>query len=192
MVYIILYLVGGLLFVNGLFLLGIVSNVAGVAAFNFLGGTLITVMALYIAGKDMYSGFGETVSNTVAATCLTFSLAYLLIAFDGWSLVLSVFPAESKGNFSALGWYCLPMSICLFLLFLGWMNLLGSKLPKVPQFAFLWLCWSICFFLFFLTLALGKPAGIGKITGYFIIIVGIITCSYPALANFQAGKVGKW
>jgi len=187
MVYIILYLVGGLLFVDGLFLLGIAANLAGVAAFNFLGGTMITVMALYIAGKDMYNAFGETVSNAVAATCLTFSIAYLMIAIEGWTIVSGF---EVKADFTALGWYCLPMSICLFFLFLGWLQILGKKMPKVPQFAVLWLLWSICFFLFFLTLAVKAP--VGKLTGWFIIIVGFITCSYPALAYFQAGKVGKW
>jgi putative amide transporter protein len=187
MVYIILYLVGGLLFVNGLFLIGIATNLAGVAAFNFLGGTLITIMALYIAGKDMYSAFGETVSNVVAATCLTFSIAYLMIALEGFSIVAGL---KIGGDFTTLGWYCLPMSICLFCLFLGWLQVIGSKMPKVPQFAFLWLCWSICFFLFFLALAAKMP--VGKLTGWFIMIVGFITCSYPALANFQAGKVGQW
>jgi hypothetical protein len=188
MVYIVLYLVGGLLFVDGLFLLGYVTNLAGVAAFNFLGGTLITIMALYIAGKDMYSGFGETVSNVVAATCLTFSIAYLMIALEGLSIIRGY---EVTADFTALGWYCLPMSICLFFLFLGWLQVIGKKLPKVPQFAFLWLCWSVCFFLFFLTLGIGV-AGVGKFTGGFIIVVGFITCSYPALANFQGGKVGQW
>jgi hypothetical protein len=187
MVFIILYLVGGLLFVNGLFLLGHLPNLAGVAAFNFLGGTLITVMALIIAVKDLYKAFGETVSNTVAATCLTFSIAYLMIAFEGFSIIRGF---EVKADFTALGWYCLPMSICLFFLFLGWLQVLGKKLPKVPQFAFMWLCWSICFFLFFLTLAVKAPTG--TITGWVIMIVGFITCSYPALANFQAGKAGAW
>ena len=187
MVYIVLYLVGGLLFVNGLFLAGHVTNLAGVASFNFIGGTLITVMALYIAAKDLYNAFGETVSNTVAATCLTFSIAYLMIALEGFSIVRGF---EVKADFTALGWYCLPMSICLFFIFLGWLQIIGKTLPKVPQFAVLWLAWAICFFLFFLTLAVQLP--LGTITGWFILIVGFITCSYPALANFQGGKVGKW
>lgn len=180
MVYIILYLVGGLLFVNGLFLLGIAANAAGVAAFNFLGGTLITIMALYIAATDMYKAFGETVSNVVTATCLTFSIAYLMIALEVWT----------KGDFTALGWYCLPMSICLLLLCLGWYQIIGQKMPKVPQFGILWLCWAACFFLFFLTLAAKAP--VGQLTGIFIIVVGFLTCTYPALAYFQAGKVGQW
>jgi len=187
MVYIILYLVGGLLFVNGLFLLGIAQNLLGVAAFNFLGGILISVMAVYISGKDLYKAFGDTVSNVVAATCLTFSIAYLMIALEGFSISAGL---KVAGDFTTLGWYCLPMSICLFFLFLGWFQFIGKTLPKVPQFGILWLCWSVCFFLFFLSLATKIPAG--KFTGLFIIIVGFITCSYPALANFQAGKVGQW
>ena len=188
MVYIILYLVGGLLFVNGLFCLGVVTNLAGVAAFNFLGGTLITIMALYISCKDMYSTFGETVSNVVAATCLTFSIAYLMIALEGYTIISGF---KVAADFTALGWYCLPMSICLFLLFLGWFQILGKKLPKVPQFGILWLSWSICFLLFWIAFGLQK-VGLYPLTGWFIIIVGFVTCSYPALANFQAGKVGQW
>ena len=88
MVYIVLYLVGGLLFVNGMFLLGYATNLAGVASFNFIGGVLITVMAIYMAAKDMYSAFGETVSNVVGASCLTFAIAYLMIALEGMSIVM--------------------------------------------------------------------------------------------------------
>jgi len=187
MVYIVLYLVGGLLFVNGMFLLGHASNLAGVVAFNLIGGVLITIMALYIAAKDLYSAFGETVSVIVGASCLTFSIAYLMIAFEGASIIRGF---EVKADFTTLGWYALPMSICIFSLALGWFQILGKKMPKVPQFGILWLTWGVAFFLFFLTFALKAP--VGKFTGYYIIIIGIITCSYPALAHFQAGKTGTW
>ena len=189
MVYIILYLVGGLLFVNGLFLLGYVTNLAGVVAFNFIGGTLITIMGLYIAAKDLYGSFGDTVSCVVASACLTFSIAYLMIALEGYTAIRAF---EVKADFTALGWYCLPMSICLFFIFLGWFQVIGKQLPKVPQFGILWLVWASCFFLFFLILGAKASALWWKITGWWIIIVGFVTCSYPALANFQAGKVGKW
>ena len=188
MVFIVLYLVGGLLFVNGLFLFGIITNLPGVVVYNFLGGILITIMAIYIAAKDLYAGFGETVSSVVCATCLTFSIAYLLIGLEGLTLVMGL---KMGANFSVLGWYCLPMSICVFCLSLGWYQVIGTKMPKVPQFGLLWLIWSICFFLFFLVFGAGV-AKVQPLTGIFILIVGIITCSYPALANFQAGKVGQW
>jgi len=181
MIYIILYLAGVELFVNGLLLLGMVSSFPGVAALNFLIGTLITVMALYITMTDMLKGFGETVSSTAAASCLTFSIAYLMIALEVWT----------KGDFTVLGWYSLAVSVCLFSLSLGFFGILGKKLPKVPQFGVLWLCWAVCFFLFWLRFGL-QMAAVGPLTGWVIIIVGFITCSYPALANFQAGKVGQW
>lgn len=181
MVFIILYWAGALLFVNGLLLVGMVSNFPGVAALNFLGGILIAVIAMYIAMTDMYKGFGETVSNTVAATCFTFSVAYLMIALEVWT----------KGDFTVLGWYCLPMSAYLFFLSLGYFQLLGKKLPKVPQFGTLWLVWAVCFFLFWLRFGV-QMAAVGPLTGWVIIIAGFITCSYPALAYFQGGKVGQW
>tara|TARA_Y100000031_G_scaffold50033_1_gene57388 strand:- start:380 stop:943 length:564 start_codon:yes stop_codon:yes gene_type:complete len=187
MVYIVLYLVGGLLFVNGMFLLGYATNLAGVASFNFIGGVLITVMAIYMAAKDMYSAFGETVSNVVGASCLTFAIAYLMIALEGMSIVMGF---EVKADFTTLGWYCLPMAICIFFLALGWFQIIGKKMPKVPQFGIMWLTWAGAFFLFFLAFAAKAP--VGKFTGYYIIIVGIITCSYTALAHFQAGKTGQW
>ncbi len=186
MVFIVLYLVGGLLFVNGLLLLGVATNMPGIAAFNFIGGVLITIMALYIAAKDLYSAFGETVSVVVGASCLTFAIAYLMIALEAMNIIR----AEAAGDFTTLGWYALPMSICIFSLGLGWFQILGKKMPKVPQFGVLWLTWAVAFFLFFLAFAVKAP--VGKFTGYYIIIIGIITCSYPALANFQAGKVGQW
>lgn len=188
MVFIVLYLVGGLLFVNGLFMFGIITNLPGVVVYNFLGGVLITVIALQIAAKDMLSAFGETVSYVVCATCLTFSFAYLMIGLEGLTIISGL---KMGADFTVLGWYCLPMSICVFSLSLGWYQIVGSKMPKVPQFGILWLLWAICFFLFFLVFGAGA-AKVQPFTGIFIIIVGIITCSYPALANFQAGKVGQW
>ena len=181
MVFIILYLVGALLFVNGLLLLGMVSSFPGVAALNFLIGTLITIMGMYITMTDNLKGFGETVSNTLAAIVFTFSVAYLMIALEVWT----------KGDFTVLGWYCLPMAACLFSIALGFFGILGKKLPKVPQFGVLVLTWSVCFFLFWLRFGY-QMADIGPLTGWVIIIVGFITCLYPALANFQAGKVGQW
>lgn len=180
MIYVILYLVGSVLFVNGLLLLGIVQNLPGVAALNLLVGVSIAIMALYIGMTDMLKAFGDTVSNTATATVFTFALAYMMIAIEVWT----------QGDFTTIGWYSLIMSVCLFFLSLGLFNFIGKTLPKVPQFGILWLLWAIAFFLFFLRFALGMP--IAQFAGWYVAAIGIITCSYPALANFQAGKVGKW
>jgi len=188
MIYVVLYLVGGLLFVNGLFMAGIVTNLAGFAIYNLLVGVFITVMGVWIIAKDNLAAFGETVSLVAGATCLTFGFAYLMIALESLTIMMGL---KIAGDFTVLGWYCLPMSVCLLSLSLGWYQILGEKMPKVPQFGLLWLLWAICFFLFFLVFGAGVGA-LKALTGYLIIIVGFITCTYTSLANFQAGKVGQW
>jgi hypothetical protein len=188
MIYVVLYLVGGMLFVNGLFMVGKITNLPGVVVYNLLVGVFISIMGVWIIAKDNLNAFGETVSLVAGATCLTFGFAYLMIALEGLTLVLGL---KIGADFSVLGWYCLPMSICVLSMSLGWYQALGSKLPKVPQFGIMWLLWAICFFLFFLVFGAGVGA-LKALTGIVIIIVGIITCSYTSLANFQAGKVGQW
>ena len=187
-IYTVLYIVGGVLFVNGLFMAGIITNLAGFAIYNGLVGLLVTIMGLNIANKDSLSAFGETVSLVACTTCLTFSFAYLIIALESLTIMMGL---KIAGDFTVLGWYCLPMSVCLLSLSLGWYQILGEKMPKVPQFGLLWLLWAICFFLFFLVFGAGVGA-LKALTGYIIIVVGFITCTYTSLANFQAGKVGQW
>ncbi|MBE0557614.1 MAG: hypothetical protein IH628_10320, partial [Proteobacteria bacterium] len=83
MVYIVLYLVGAILAVNGLTMaqkitafspiagqanvpvLALGFSATGIATLNLVIGGLIIVMALIIATKGLYDGFGDTVSPTV-------------------------------------------------------------------------------------------------------------------------------
>ena len=188
MIYVVLYLVGGILFVNGLFMAGIVTNFAGFVIYNLLVGVFISIMGVWIVAKDNLAAFGETVSAVAGASVLTFGFAYLMIALEGATIMLGL---KMAADFTVLGWYCLPMSICLLSISLGWYQILGTKLPPVPQFGLLWLLWAICFFLFFLVFGAGVGA-LKALTGYIIIVVGFITCTYTSLANFQAGKVGAW
>ncbi len=228
MVYIVLYLVGAILVVNGLTMAQIITSFSpvagaanvpvlalgfsatGIANLNWIIGGLIVIIALIIATKDMYNGFGETVSYVVASTCLTFAIAYLLLGAalnnmynpDFLSMAQAAVgegqelnPFVSFAALQPLGWYCLPMSIFVFILSLGFFQVIGKKLPKVPQFGFLWLLWAITFFLFFWVLGLGNyGAGLSMLifTGWYAFIVGLLTCAYPALAYFNAGKVGAW
>ena len=228
MVYVVLYLVGAILVVNGLTMaqvitafnpvagqanIGILSlgySAAGIADLNWFIGGLIVIMALIIVTKDLYAGFGDTVSATVAATCLTFAIAYMtlgaalnnmynpdFIAFAAGAVTGGAAPNPFVGfaAFQPLGWYCLPMSAMLLVLGLGFFHILGKKLPKVPQFGVLWLLWSITFFLFFYVFGLGNyGAGLSLLimTGWWTAAVGVISCAYPALANFGGGKVGAW
>jgi hypothetical protein len=228
MVYIVLFLVGAILSVNGLTMaqvitafspiagqpnvpvLGLAFSATGIATLNLVIGGLIVVMAFIIATKGLYDGFGETVSSCVASTCLTFAIAYISLGAGinamynptNAALAASAVSGTNQANpfvsFAALqplGWYCFPMSIMLFIISLGFFNMIGKKLPKVPQFGFLWLLWSITFFLFFYVLGLGNfgdGLSLLKMTGWWTLGVGVVTCAYPALGYFNAGKVGAW
>lgn len=228
MVYIVLYLVGAILAVNGLTMaqtitafnpiageanipvLGLAYAATGIGMLNLVIGGLIIVMALIIATKGLYDGFGETVSSVVASTCLTFAIAYVSLGAGIYAmynptnaaLAASAVSGTATGNpfvsFAALqplGWYCFPMSIMLLIISLGFFNAIGKKLPKVPQFGVLWLLWAITFFLFFYVLGLGNyGAGLSllKMTGWWTLGVGVVSCAYPALGYFNAGKVGAW
>jgi hypothetical protein len=228
MVYVVLYLVGALLVVNGLTMAQIITafnpvageasipvlalgySAIGIGNLNWFIGGLIGIMALIIVTKDLLAAFGETVSATAAATVLTFSIAYMTLGAalnNMYNPVLMGYATAAVGDgasanpfvgfaaFQPLGWYCLPMSAMFLVIGLGFFHFLGKKLPKVPQFGVLWILWSITFFLFFYVFGLGNyGAGLSMLilTGWWAFAIGIITCAYPALANFNSGKVGAW
>ncbi|MBI5016986.1 MAG: hypothetical protein HZB55_16065 [Deltaproteobacteria bacterium] len=228
MVYIVLYLVGAILAVNGLTMsqtitafspiagqpnvpvLGLAYSATGIGMLNLVIGILIGIMALIIVTKGLYDGFGETVSSVVAATVLTFTVAYVALgagifamydpnnaklAAAALSETAAANPFVSFAALQPLGWYCFPMSIMLLIISLGFYNAIGKKLPKVPQFGTLWLLWAITFFLFFYVLGLGNYGdglSLLKMTGWWTLGVGVVTCVYPSLAYFNAGKVGAW
>ncbi len=224
MVYLVLYLVGALLFVNGLIMAGIITafspvaggaavpilslgySAAGVANLNFFIGIIMVILALLIITLDVYKGFGETVSAVAASAVLTFAVAYLLLGaglnnmYDPnyMALAQQAVPEGSSPNpfvgfaaFQPLGWYSLPMSVYVFICGLGFLHALGKKLPKVPQFGFMWISYAIAFFLFFWVFGLGN-FGLLVFTGWYCVIIALVTIVYPALAYFTAGKVGAW
>jgi hypothetical protein len=167
-------------------------------------------MALIIATKGLYDGFGETVSSCVASTVLAFAAAYMALgaginamynpinaslAAAGVSATNQANPFVSFAALQPLGWFCLPVSIMFLIISLGFFNVLGKKLPRVPQFGVLWLLWSITFFLFFYVLGLGNfgdGLSLLKMTGWWTLGVGVVTCVYPSLGYLNAGKVGAW
>jgi len=228
MVYVVLYLVGAILVVNGLTMAQVITafnpvagqanvpvlslgfSAGGIADLNLIIGGLIVIMALIIVTKGLYDNFGETVSSTVAATCLTFAIAYIVLGTALNNMYDPVYgqlagaavgdgatanPFVAFAAFQPLGWYCMPMSAMLLIIGLGFFQFIGKKLPKVPQFGMLWIMWAITFFAFFYVFGLGNyGAGLTFLvsTGWWTTAVGVITCAYPAVANFNAGKVGAW
>lgn len=228
MIYVVLYLVGAILFVDGLTmaqfikvfspvageanipLLGLGFSAKGLADLSFAVGGLIAIMALVILSKDLLAEFGQTVSATVTATCFTFVIAYFMFAGaithiwnpDLVNSVAAAVPTGAKENpmvsyaaFQPLGWYCLITSVMLLCIGLGFFHVLGKKLPKVSQFGVLWCLWAVTFFMFFYVFGLGHygdELSVLKATGWWTALIGIGTAAYPALAHFNAGKVGRW
>ena len=224
MVYLVLYLVGALLCVNGLICAGIITafspvagapnigiltlgfSAAGVADLNLIIGAIMVILAFFIIVMDIYKGFGDTVSAVAASAVLTFAIAYLLLGFGLFNmynpqysaLAAAAVTGGAKPNpfvgfaaFQPLGWYCLPMSVFVFICGLGFFNILGTNLPKVPQFGVLWVSYAIAFALFFWVFGLGNFSAL-QLTGWYCVAVSLVTVAYPALAFFNAGAVGVW
>lgn len=186
--------------------LNVVFSATGVANLNYIIGGLMVILAILIVAMDVYKAFGETVSLVVASAVLTFAVAYLLLGGalfnmynpDYIAIAKAAVPEGSEANpyvgfaaFQPLGWYSLPMSIMVFLEGLGFFHILGTKLPKVPQFGILWVSYAIAFFLFFWVFGLGNFGAL-QATGWYCIFITVVTIAYPTLANLNAGKVGSW
>ena len=187
-------------------ILNLALSAAGVANLNYIIGGIMVILAILILAMDIYKGFGETVSLVVASAVLTFAVAYLLLGGalfnmynpDYIAMAKAAVPEGSEANpfvgfaaFQPLGWYSLPMCVMVFLEGLGFFHILGTKLPKVPQFGVLWLSYAIAFFLFFWVFGLGNFGAL-QATGWYCCFIAVVTIAYPTLANFNAGKVGAW
>jgi len=187
-------------------ILNLAYSAAGVANLNYIIGGIMVILALLIVAMDIYKAFGETVSLVVGSAVLTFAIAYLLLAGalfnmynpDYIAMANAAVTGGAEPNpfvgfaaFQPLGWYSLPMSVLIFIEGLGYFHIIGKKLPKVPQFGILWVSYAIAFFLFFWVFGLGNFGAL-QFTGWYCIFIAVVTIGYPALANFNSGKVGAW
>lgn len=154
----ILLYVGAVLFVNGIWLLGRITDreVAIMNIFTGLVGLLVAVFA--VAQQDL-------ASIQLAGYVLLFAFTYLWVAYNQY------IRAEGSG----LGWYCLfvavtaaPVSVITLSdadsVFLTW---LGIN----------WAAWAVLWFLYFLLLAAKRS--IQRLAAVVTIIVGIGTAWLP-------------
>jgi hypothetical protein len=160
-----LLFVGGVLFVNGMWLLGYGSD-RDVATFNFLTG-LITFLIV------LWWGFGGDASDGTpfnAAGTMLFSFTYLWIGANASRGV------EDQRSF---GWYCgfvavtaLPTAYLVFLS--GDIGLTG-----------LWVTWAVLWAAFFVLLGLERDDLTSPI-GSFTAVVGAVTAAsgYLMAAGF--------
>ncbi|WP_218153766.1 AmiS/UreI family transporter [Halopelagius inordinatus] len=160
-----LLFVGGVLFVNGLWLLGNGAD-EDVAVFNFLTG-LITFLIV------LWWGFGGDASEGTpfnAAGTMLFSFTYLWIGANAYRGV------EDQRSF---GWYC--AFVALTAIPTGYLVLLTGDLGL----AILWWVWAVLWAAFFVLLGLERAEYTGPV-GWFTAAVGVLTAvaGYLMAAGF--------
>ena len=153
-----LFFVGIVLLVNGLVILTIVPA-RSAAMLNLFVGALQVLLPTIIL---IQSGGDQAIINATWPTYL-FGFTYL---YYGLGIFLGLEP-------QGLGWFsAFVAAVALYEA--------AISLATDPVFAVIWLCWATMWALFFLLMALGK-AGLTRFTGWFLIWLGIPSCSISGL-----------
>ena len=152
--------VGAVLFINGLFLLGVIpGKSAGILNF-FVGGMQVIFPTLIILGAD-----GDQATIFGASGLYLFGFTYLYVA------LLQFTGVSGEG----LGWFSIFVTACA--LFIGYLQFPPTGTD--PVFGVIWLIWAVLWFLFFLVLALGKDS-LTRTTGWFAVFISHMTGTIPA------------
>lgn len=165
-----LLLVGVVLLVNGLASLGVVPPRSAAPLNFFVGAAQVVLPTIVLAQAG-----GDPAVVGAAWPSLLFGITYLWFGF------LTVYGLEPQ----AFGWYSAFVSAIAAL---QAVQALGSD----PVFAVIWATWAVMWGLFFVLLGLGRShAGtfdLGRFTGWFLVLLGIPTCTIPALLLVE----GRW
>lgn len=165
-----LLLVGVVLFVNGLATLGVVRP-RGAAPLNFFVGTaqiVLPTLVLVLHGSE---------PGVLQATwpSYLFGITYLWFGFQ------TIYGIEPEG----FGWYSLFVAAIA-----GYYAV--TSVATDPVFAVIWAAWATMWALFFVLLGLGRTTAgtldLGRFTGWFLVLLGIPTCTVPALLLLD----GRW
>jgi hypothetical protein len=160
-----LLFVGIVLLVNGLNALGIVPA-RTTAVLNLFVGSLQVVLPTIILIQN------STDAAVINATWPTYLFGFTYLYF-GFNLLYKLEP-------EGFGWYSAFVAAIA-----GYYALISIQ--SDPVFAVIWLTWAIMWTLFFLLLALNKSQ-LTRFTAWFLILLGIPTCTVTALAQLQ----GVW
>lgn len=172
MVYVGLFFVGAVYFINGLSLLGHIDSRSAAPMNLMIGGFLLAVAGFILlplidlgaptANAVMFSSVGEVL----------FAFTFLYVGIGNYT----------NDSGAGLGWYC------------GWSCIvsLGIALLNVFQFgdlksASLWGVWVFVFAAFF-ALGVLKTGRITRATGWFVVVAGFTTCFYPGALQI----LGRW
>ncbi len=156
----VLLYVGAVLFLNGIWLMGMISD-KEIAVINFFVGGITFLVALYLA----FGPGADAASIRAAALTLLFTFTYLWVAYNRYS------GADGRG----LGWFCLFVAITA-------VPVSADLLWKANTtwdywFGLSWAAWAVLWFMFFLLLV-GK-FDIAKLTGAVTSIEGVLTGWLP-------------
>lgn len=158
-----LLLVGVALFVNGLVSIGVVKPRSAAPINLFVGAAQVVLPTLILvqAGGD-----ADIVNGTWPS--LLFGFTYL------WFGLIQIYDLEPQG----FGWYsAFVAAIAVFYA----VNSIGTD----PVFAVIWATWAVMWTLFFVLLGLGisrvRSFDLGHFTGWVLILLGIPTCTLPAI-----------
>jgi putative amide transporter protein len=160
-----LLFVGIVLLVNGLVVLGVVPA-RSAALLNVFVGTMQVVLPTIILLQHQGD---QAVLNATWPTYL-FGFTYL---YYGLGIFLKLEP-------QGLGWFS---SFVAVLALYEAVVTVGSD----PVFAVIWLTWAGMWTLFFLLMAVGRDE-LSRFTGWFLVWLGLPTCTVTALFLFQ----GTW
>jgi putative amide transporter protein len=157
----VLFWVGAVLFLNGIWLLGKIGD-NEIAVIDVFVGFVTLAVALYSA----FGPNADLAGVKAAALTLMFTFTYFWVAWNRWN------KADGRG----LGWFCLFVAITTVPVFLQ--GFYDARTTWDLWFAICWLSWGVLWFLFFLILALGRTS-LTQVTGGLCALQGIYTGWIP-------------
>lgn len=156
----VLFYVGAVLCLNGLWLLGKIGDNEIAVIDTFVGGITLLV-SLYLA----FGPNADLASIKAAALTLLFTFTYFWVAINRYN------GADGRG----LGWFCLFVAVTAVPVTIQ--TLQGATTTWGYWFGLSWFAWGVLWFLFFVLLVMQKP--IAKFVGGVTVLQGIFTGWLP-------------
>jgi len=155
-----LFYVGAVLVLNGLWMLGRISDREITVINLFTGGLNLLVSLKLTLGEG-----ADAASIKAGAFSLLFALTYLWVAFNRLT------GADGRG----LGWFSLFVAITAVPIAIDTLSVAST--PWSWWFGLSWAAWALLWLLFFLVLVLNKP--LTRLTAGMAIAQGILTGWLP-------------